>query len=124
MEFNGKTLTAFGEFSTTGDSNVVVVTVDGSTPSHTSQEIYDLIQAGKVVYLQLWGNTYTLCTACTASEAKFENSYVSSITGADGKSYSAQAFRLFIIKNGTYAATSTTIPSQTYVDAQIAAALK
>lgn len=101
------------------ESKAVIVTVNGSTPSHTSQEIYALIQAGKVVYLQLWGNTYTICTACTESEAKFENSYVSTITGADGKSHSAQAFRLFIIKNGTYAGTSTTIPAQTYVDAMI-----
>ena len=101
------------------DNKAVIVTVSGSTPSHTSQQIYALIQEGKVVYLQLWGNTFTICTACTASEAKFENSYVNSITGADGKSYSAQVFRLFIIKNGTYAAQSTTIPAQTYVDAQI-----
>ena len=105
------------------DNKAVIVTVSGSTPSHTSQQIYALIQEGKAVYLQLWGNTFTICTGCTASEAKFENSYVSSITGADGKTYSAQAFRLFLIKNGTYAATSTTIPAQTYVDAQVTTAL-
>ena len=101
------------------ESKAVIVTVSGSTPSHTSQQIYALIQEGKVVYLQLWGNTFTICTACTASEAKFENSYVNSIPGADGKSYSAQVFRLFMIKNGTYASQATTIPAQTYVDAQI-----
>ena len=98
----------------------VIVTVSGSTPSHTSQEIYDLIQDGKVVYLHLWGNTFTVCTGCTASEAKFENSYVTSVTGDDGKTYSAQAFRLLLIRNGSYAATSETVPTKAYIDAQIA----
>ena len=104
------------------ESKAVIVTVNGTTPSHTSQEIYALIQAGKVVYLQLWGNTYIICSACTESEAKFENSVVTTVTGADGKSYNVQRFRLYFIKNDRYAAQQTIeSPSIEYLDAAIAA---
>ena len=106
------------------ESKAVIVTVSGTTPSHTSQEIYALIQAGKVVYLELWGNTYTLCTACTASEAKFENSYITSAKAADGKSYQAQQFRVYLIKNGVFNnGQAVTVPGTAYIDAQIAHAL-
>ena len=106
------------------DTKAVIVTVNGTTPSHTSQEIYALIQAGNVVYLQLWGNTYTLCTACTASEAKFENSYITSVTGADGKNYQAQQFRVYLIKNSVFNnGQAVTVPGTDYINAQIAAAL-
>ncbi len=101
------------------ETKAVIVTVDGNTPSHTSQQIYALIQAGKVVYLQLWGNTYVVCSACTEGEAKFENSIVTNITGADGKSYSAQRFRLYFIKGDKYSGNNTDVPSKDYVDAQI-----
>ena len=110
-----------GELATAvADGKAVIVTVNGSTPSHTSQDIYAAIQAGKVVYLHLWGNTYIICSACTESEAKFENSFVNSITGADGKSYSTQNFRLYFIKNDKYTSNTTVLPNQSYVDAQIA----
>lgn len=106
------------------EGKAVIVTVSGSTPSHTSQQIFSLIQAGKVVYLELWGNTYTLCTACTASEAKFENSYITSTTGADGKSYQAQQFRVYLIKNGVFNnGQAVTVPGTDYINAQIAHAL-
>lgn len=103
------------------ESKAVIVTVSGSAPSHTSQEIYALIQAGKVVYLELWGNTYTICSACTASEAKFENSYITSVTGADGKQYQAQQFRVYLIKNNVFNnGQAVTVPGVAYVDAQLA----
>lgn len=106
------------------ESKAVIVTVNGTTPSHTSQEIYALIQAGKVVYLELWGNTYTLCTACTASEAKFENSYITSTTGADGKNYQAQQFRVYLIKNNVFNnGQAVAVPGTDYINAQIAHAL-
>jgi hypothetical protein len=106
------------------DTKAVIVTVNGTTPSHTSKQIYALIQAGKTVYLQLWGNTYIICSACTESEAKFENSIVTTVTGADEKSYSAQKFRLYFIKGDKYSSNSTDVPAQAYVDAQITTALE
>lgn len=101
------------------ESKSVIVTVSGSTPSHTSQQIYSAIQEGREVYLHQWGNTYNICSAATANEAKFENSYVDTITGADGKSYSRQKFRLYFIKNDKFSSQTIDVPSQSYVDAQI-----
>lgn len=104
------------------DTKAVIVTVDGTTPSHTSQEIYALIQEGKVVYLHLWGNTYVICSACTESEAKFENSIVTTATGADGKTYNMQRFRLYFIKNDKYSSPQIIeSPSKEYLDAAISA---
>lgn len=103
-----------------GAAKAVVVTVDGSTPSLTSEEIYNLIQEGNLVYLHLWGNTYISCCASTPSEAKFENSVVTTTTAANGKSYNAQRFRLYFIKNDRYAAQQTIeSPSIDYLNAQI-----
>lgn len=98
----------------------IVVTVSGTTPSHTNAEIHAAMAAGKVVYLKMWEGTYTICVSATPTEAKFESSYFTSVTGADGKAYSAQQFRVFIIQNDTYRMNNLTAPSQAYIDAQIA----
>jgi hypothetical protein len=103
-----------------GAAGVLIVTLSGSTPSHTNAEIYQAIASGKVVYLKVWESTYAICVGATPTEAKFESSYITSITAADGKSYSAQQFRVFIIQSDSYRMNGLTVPSQAYIDAQIA----
>lgn len=103
-----------------GATETLIVTVNGSTPSHTSQDIYAAIQAGKVVYLHLWGSTYLGIAACTESEARFEDSIISNITGADGESYSTQRYRMYYVKGSKYSTNGYEMASKAYVDAQIA----
>lgn len=102
------------------ESKAVIVTVNGSTPSHTSQDIYTAIQAGKAVYLYLWGSTYLGIAACTESEARFEDSIIATISGADGESYSTQRYRMYYVKGSKYSTNSYEMASKAYVDAQIA----
>lgn len=102
----------------------VVVTVNGATSSHTTQEIYDAVATGKVVYLKMWSSTYTICTSCTPDEAKFESSYSTGVVGADGKNYACQYFRMFVIANGNKVSTVNNITASVdYINAQIAYAL-
>lgn len=100
------------------DIKAVIVTVSSNVPSHTSQEIYALIQAGKVVYL-FYGDNYIICASATTGEAKFESSFMTTITGADGKSYPVQYFRMYVVKNEKFGPSSKIMASQDYVDAMI-----
>jgi hypothetical protein len=101
------------------EGKAVIVTVSGSTPSHTSQQIYDAILEGRAVYLKMWSGTYMALSWATADEANFEASAITTITGADGKNYGVQNFRLYRIVGNTYQANSGKMVSQEYVDAQI-----
>lgn len=101
------------------EGKAVIVTVDNAVSSHSSQEIYALVQGGKAVYLYMWGDTYMLCTASTANEAKFENSYLATATGADGQSYDIQRFRLFYIYGNRQRQNTLDVPGKAYIDAQI-----
>jgi hypothetical protein len=120
MVFNGKTLTAFGAFGDVEKTTALLVTVEGNTPSHTSQQIFEAVLAGRAVYLKLWAGTYIALSWATEEEAYFEASQISSITGADGKSYAAQNFRLYKIAGDKYTSNSSKVVNQNYVDAQIA----
>ena len=68
----------------------------------------------------MWAGTYIRLSWCDAEEALFEASLVTSIKGADGNSYPAQNFRTYRIENEKYYANSAVVPSQAYIDAQIA----
>ena len=98
----------------------LVVTVSGSTSSHTSQQIFDAILAGRAVYLKMWSGTYMALSWATADEIVFEASQITSVIAADGKSYGAQNFRLYRIFGDRYYSGSGKMVSQEYVDAQIA----
>ncbi len=103
------------------ENKAIIVTVASNISSLTTQEIYDAVVAGKVVYLKMWSSTYTLCCSCTPDEAKFESSYSTSVIGADGKSYACQAFRMFVVANTNKVTTiSNTTASVDYINAQIA----
>ena len=100
------------------EGKAVIVTVSGSTPSHTSKQIYSLIQEGKVVYL-FYSDNYIICASATSAEAKFESSFMTNITGADGKSYPVQYFRMYVVKGEKFGPSSKIMASQEYVDAMI-----
>jgi RNAse (barnase) inhibitor barstar len=100
-------------------SKAVIVTVSGTTPSHTNEQIFNTVTNGGSVYLKMWSGTYVRLSWCTSTEAFFEASYVGSITGADGNNYGTQAFRTFIISNGSLRQNTATLPEKAYVDAMI-----
>lgn len=95
----------------------LIVTVNSSTPSHTSQEIFEASQAGKDVYLYLWGTTYIALSRCAAGEARFSYSYTTTATDVDGTSRPMSVTANYTIKNDVYSAGSITVPCQQYVDA-------
>ena len=102
------------------EGKTVIVTLSNSTPSHTNEQIFNTVLNGGSVYLKMWAGTYIRLSWCTAEEALFEASLVISIKGADGNSYPAQNFRTYRIENEKYYANSAVVPSQAYIDAQIA----
>lgn len=101
------------------DSLIVTMTEDGTT-DYTAAEIYNFISQGKTVYLFAYGYLYIRCSSCSATEARFEDSYISTITAANGASYDAQRFRTFTIANNKKASLNGLYnPGQGYIDAQI-----
>lgn len=109
--------------SAVADGKAVAITVDNENiPSHSSKAIYDLIQAGKVVYLCLPDNTYVRCISSTETVAKFKNSRVTSIETADGKTYTAKRFKLYSIEDATegtiFKQDAIDIPEKEYIDDQ------
>lgn len=105
--------------SMVAENKAVIVTANSdNVTDYSSQEIYEFIQEGKAVYLHLWGNTYMLCSTSTESEAKFESSYLNTITGTDGKTYDVQRFRLFYVADNRLRQNSLDTPGKEYIDAK------
>ena len=86
----------------------------------TSQEIYAEVQKGKLVLLRV-GDDYVSCAAANESEARFENSTISSdAVAADGEKYNVQLFKLYRVVGNKYSSSNFRIPVQAYIDAQVA----
>lgn len=100
-------------------TKALIVTVSGTTPSHTSQEIFNAVLSGRAVYLKMWSGTYMALSWTTADEAIFEASVLNTITGADGETYGVQNFRLYRVVGDKLNTNSAKVPEQAYVDAQI-----
>lgn len=94
----------------------IIVTVDGTTPSHTSQEIQAAMSEGKLVYRHLWGSTYIPCMRSSPTEAYFVSSTPTTPAVVDGVQYPMASIGIWAIKGNKTETVTVPVANRGYVD--------
>ena len=97
-------------------NETLIITVDGNTPSHTSQEIHAAMSEGKSVYRHLWGTTYIPCIRSSEGEAYFVSSTSTTPAVVDGVQYPMASIGIWAIKGSKTETVTVPVANRGYVD--------